>query len=1629
MNPAIQQKVLDQIEYWRRELINLTRRNRLLYFKPTRTSTLEITEPGAGEFMVRLSKTNGKGLPFFEPEKAQDGVEKYPEPGDLVTSAADADRLSASIRRLERRSTEEFNDKGLWILYAAVGSLEWVEGENADSVRSPLVLVPVTLRRDGPQNPVQLCRRDEDIVVNPALIAKLGHDFGLTLPPLPDAEDLDIEMYLESVRSAVADQAGWAVHPTVVLTLFGFHKQAMYQDLLANVDKIANHELVQAIAAGTASGVNREFDVIAEEDLDQRAPVGALPTILDADASQRQAIAAAAAGNTFVMDGPPGTGKSQTIANMIASLLSNGKTVLFVSEKAAALEVVQARLERAGLGPYLLALHSHKATRREVAHELGKALLTRPRAVPGMSAVESGRLESRRRSLSEYAEALNEHRQPLGYSLQTVLGMIARLQHLPQAIQGETDLELTPGTLARLRDAAAALSRAWTPAVEGVEFPWRDVRPVDLDSARRFAVTRLLESSIDDTQEIAACCGMLANLVGLEWVTDVSDARRWVALLHLASDRPDVPTDWLAAASLDPLRTRLEDRARLAGLMREIEGRATDVAGADWAKIDPSGLGALHEIRRVLRGASAEWQLSGHETASELRRLAHYLGEASATLGAIVAPSADLARTFGLSTRDMGLTRASDVASLALLAVEPDRPEPEWFDPSVLEAVKAGAGVLQTVVEDFRTRQQALGEVFTAGILDLDLEGLCVRFETVHRGLGKLRRAYWHDKRAVASCTRAGRVTKQAVGALRDALAWKQTSARLAQAERRHAVAIGEHYYQRTDSDFAALGNAVEVAARALAIAGRQLDAQLLGRQIGRTAPVSPERVALARDLRDAITALQASATEVLADRADVITTRPLPDASERCGRISTALASLADIMDAVETACGRRLDVSRVGTALELRSHAQDLADEMANAAESDARVFGPLFQGFRTDWSKLQEALGWADAVRACACAGAGLPADAASRLLEETLDPTKLKEALGRWDRNRDAVASLFETGRDAEVGSALESSFASGTHFLGQLRERIDDLPTWEAYRRALAELEEVGLAEASRFCIDHKVASHEVPGVIERAALERWADSILRSDGRLAVRRPEDRDELVREFASLDRRSISTAAARVIDACNRRVTPRMSAALNVIRREAQKQRRIMPIRRLLSDTAPAALALKPCFMMSPLAVSQFLDSEIKFDVVIFDEASQVRPADAVNCIYRGHQLIVAGDQKQLPPTEFFAKATTDEGTDDWNDEQTEDFESVLDLAKASGVVQSIPLRWHYRSRHEDLISFSNHAFYDGKLVTFPGAHATGPDVGVELFKVDGIYRRGTSSDNPIEAEKVVERVVFHAQHHPTLTLGVVAFSEAQASLIDARLQQARAEHPEVDRMFSGDRLTSLFVKNLENVQGDDRDIIIFSVGYGRDEDGKFALAFGPINKNGGWRRLNVAITRARRRVEVVSSITAEDFPAGVSNRGAKALRDYLDFAARTENKLLALRTSIDQTGGDPESPFEEEVARVIRSWGYEVVPQVGSAGYRVDIGIRHPSHSGRFILGIECDGAAYHSSKVARDRDRLRQEVLEGLGWRLYRIWGPAWYRTRALQEAKLRRAIEDAAGRVALRTVGTGTEDGDLTAA
>jgi hypothetical protein len=1588
------------LDIWRDSLVNLSGVNRLINFKSSKTGTVGIDSP---EPDVILSGLRSSAVWVFQ------GVEADPESDDatgrpvakapivratnpalILHTSREEKELGRVLRNLMRRANAELLDRGLSVLYLAFGMLHWQDVDETRYV-SPLLLVPVTLVSRGPEVMPELSIGEDDTVLNPSLVLRI-RAFGVEFPEISDISEITITDLMTQIRRAVSIEKEWKVEPTVVLSTFSFHKEAMYRDLQENEAAVLDHPIVRALATTDPSQQSDAFvfDPIEPPDIDRLAPPEDIPLVLDADSSQRAAIAAATAGRTFVMDGPPGTGKSQTIANMVGALLHAGRTVLFVSEKAAALEVVRNRLADAGLDNYLLELHSHKASRKEVATALAFSLDNVPVPPPGMDTLKRSTLADRRVQLNDYAAAMNEVREPLFLSLHYVLGILAELAAVPSAPMPETPpADLTRAEYQAIEEVSRELQRSWRPAAQGQTYLWRDV----IDESSLEIRLYQLEAALEELAGIVEGNRELATAFALSKPSDAATILRLTTLQHGPSRPASVPDSWALTNDWASVLQASDELTRDMNLITRAERAAFEKAGVPWTALpNPNSLPTANppscereplDLKPLMAATCEEVTERFEQVAGGLERRLSTLQAINRQLGLIAVVS------FGDAERTL---------SLAELAYARNKPLRGWFGSAELAAVCDSIAALDSTLNALIEAETAATQFFTIDTLAAPLADLHERFHNRHRGLKKLTGEYRADKKTLSGLLVQDIKFKQGLERLPDAIRWCEASRTYAAALARHADRLG-HYWRGRDTDFDSVDDAIRVTDRVLELMGGREVATELAEYLCGTEPPAIQ-LSLIEAIRKELHAWVSSLARPPAlSGPPELALDPITSSVDWLRAHVAPLRQTAVRILAVQDVNQRAYTLAQADQILALREAAAATHKDLEAKASHYERTFGGYFRGPSTDLVALNLGLEWANQLRDVA---GGPLTDTQFAALKASRATNNLEGAFAKWTSSRGRVISAFDSQRHTELSREIDD-YQDAPSLINELRDDSTGQEEWFAYRSARAKLAKHGLDAAIDFCIEQQVPAEKVPSVVKRALLRSWADDVIRKDLRMRPQLARDRSALVDEYRDLDRHLIHGATSDIIRAANAR---RPSAATigepGVIRREGMKKARHLPVRELIARTRTTSLAIKPCFMMSPLAVSQYLPADMNFDVVIFDEASQVTPGDAINCIYRGKALILAGDDKQLPPTSFFERVQEDIGNDETD---IADFQSVLELAKGCGAFSNLRLNWHYRSRHEALIAFSNYKFYDGKLVTYPSARSEGPHVGVEFFHVNGIYRRGGGADNPLEAVKVAERVIEHFTTRPDLTLGVVTFSVAQAEAIMDAIDKARELRRGLDRFFDGtDRLRDFFVKSLESVQGDERDVMIFSIGYGPDEAGKITANFGVLNKPKGWRRLNVAVTRARQRVEVVASVRAGNIPPS-ENENVEYLRAYLDYAERGQ---AALAIELGSSGLGPESPFEESVIKTIRAWGYSIEPQVGAAGFRIDIGVRHPAKPGSFALGVECDGYQYHSAPAARDRDRLRDQILRGLGWRMHRIWGTAWYRNRIEEEQRLRAAIDEA---------------------
>jgi very-short-patch-repair endonuclease len=1343
-----------RLSKWKARLLDLTLRNKLLNFKATKT-TLKLVAPD----LARLEDVLADGKDFkvrplpgimegADPRMAEvhAGRSGSSPLDDMALEAlanrdllaeVKADELDGRLLAIHTAARTGLEEGGANTLYLAIGLLRWTEDEKSERRNlAPILLVPVTLQRQSVRSGFRLARHDDEAIVNPTLLQFLKANFELRVPALEvlpnDEKGIDVGRVLQAFRLAVAEIKHWEVREEAHLGLFSFTKYLMWKDLQDRTEQLKANRVVKHLIDRPGQAFERDGEVGEFEQLDlSHKPQDILAPLLS-DSSQLKAICSVDTGRDLVLEGPPGTGKSQTITNMIAHALGRGKTVLFVSEKMAALSVVHRRLEAIGLGPFCLELHSSKSKKSEVLQQLGSAL-----DMAGQRTADDW---------SREAERLGQLRQELN-------GLVGSLH------------QAYPNGLTVFDAIGTCIGNS---GQQPSSMPWADAM-----THKRDELDRLRETS----RSMATLAGAIGGLNGHP-----------LSLIGMTQWSPTWGDDLLVAC---------QDLARVAAVFH--------------AKAQ--GLEPL--LGQSLAGASMD--------------------------------------TFA---------HADALADMLLAA------------PRVPIAVARQAHDPAT-----HARLQALVKHGTA------------------------RAAHW-----------------ESVGP-----GWMPPLAKLNGAE------LLSSWSQANESWWLK------------AVWGRRaITAKLAAFREDKKRPSAGQVDAMLHPLMElneedlVLRAMHAEAQALLADAYDGLKTdwSAVAVHDDWAMQFSQAVARVAAGDDARTQA---------------LRGALQPLVAENRVALESNGKVGQTLIE-FRSAWRDLRQKLeALNNAAKPIAPIAGPSNADGA---LE------RIQGVIAGWQASKQRLQAwcLWRNVRDQAVAQGLQGL--------------VSDL-----------EQGGIGLSE---------VGEH-----FEFSYRNWWAKKAIDVDPVLRNFASAEHERKIREFRAADasfqklteRYLAATLAGRIPSATG--VAAKANPEMGRLLRERQKQRAHMPVRQLVQAMPTLLPKLKPCLLMSPLSVSQYLDAGFsQFDLVIFDEASQIPVWDAVGVIARGKQLVVVGDPKQLPPTNFFNKSSESDDEGFGDDARVEDLESILDECLGAGM-NKLSLKWHYRSRHESLITFSNHRYYDDSLVTFPSPVTD--DLAVKFQRVTGVYDRGGSRTNRAEAEAVVAGIEEHFLNPKKrdLTLGVVTFNQTQQSLIDTLLDARRRANSDLDRAIAAQTREKLFVKNLENVQGDERDVIFFSITYGPDAAGKTTMNFGPLNGEGGHRRLNVAISRAREAVVIYSSLMPEQIDlARVRAAGVRDLKHYLEFAIRGARALVEQSSP---TGLDPESPFELAVIKVLREMGWIVHPQVGCSGYRIDMAVVDSRAPGRYLVGIECDGRAYHSGATARDRDRLRQLVLEGLGWRIHRIWSTDWW--------------------------------------
>ncbi len=1657
-DPFLTSATMKRVEDWKSRLIDLSRKNNLLYFKKSKRGSLTITQPDSQkifeslvikknrlEFYLppeepkqektnsELAKTKGIGKnkdkttilekDTSKPHFINDTVEepKRPTAKQLVCGNLSHQELERNLKTLERRSLLDYRERGVRILHAAFGTLNWVDSETKEKVQSPLILVPLELGKETIRQPYNIAVPpiEDEAVINPALQAKLKTDFKIDLPPLPEEwEGQNLADYYTKVEQVVTEM-GWKTEPSTDLGLFSFQKLVIYKDLEANSPIVTQHSIIRAIA-----GIKEEGLILTglpeEKDVDKIELPAKTYQVLDADSSQRVSIEYALHGQSFVMKGPPGTGKSQTIANIIGECIANGKSVLFVSDKMAALEVVYKRLSEVGLAHFCLELHSSKANKQQVVAELKRSLDENiiPRKLP--SAHEFERLIEYREALNGYVSTLHINRPFMQRSAFEVLNMISGLDRVPFVPVGLTELStLTPQKMRELEELVSQLSKVWQ-VVGEQDFPWIGYKVDKYNLEIRSELLTTLEEINEtlhelevETEDFSAKLGVFPpeTFHRVQWLLDVS------AFLF---ESPKPEKFWLTNLDIGKMLAEAKVYLEVSMWIKETRESLVQRYNAELFDLPLTKSKEMQHVTTALVSALGIITVQEGELLTKREKFLAFIKSTQLNVRKWQDNSQALATMLGLDSSDLTVTQVKQLSRMARLCFAEDKPEPQWFDAKYMEELQETITNTKQLYQDYNLLKSRLDETYSDDVYQLDLDELITNYSGPYQSSMKIFNSnYRNDQKRIAKLTNNGRVPKDILQDLIDARKVKKLKAKIDESAETVRTLLG-HYYHKSKTDFQGAEKAIQLIEEIKKLSwGTQIPEALIKLLTASTAP-SPMIKHLGQDLQNSMDKWEQQLKDIeslippkILRSDDAITQASLPVVEEWATEIERQLTPLSNLTN--ETLSVAKVDPQNYKQLIEDLKNAEEIRKKEAQIVGEKTQLqekYGVRFQGLKTDWQEIVTVLEWVKKVQ-LAFGDIPVPETFAEIAAKGSSVAPLNTELVQLRNASLNALSDFqkrFDTELRYQNQPLKDLEIKLIIKRIQALRDRVDDLQVWIDFKDAKNRFTLRGLDAFFNRLVDEKLPSVDLVPVFQKSVYQEWINHIYNEDQKLGRFRRENHEQLIADFKQLDQELIHLTSGMVIEAANSRkpqdiLIQAADAEAGILSKEAAKKRRLMPIRILLQKIPNLIVKLKPCLLMSPISVSQFLPPDAKFDLVLFDEASQLVPEDSICAIYRGKTIVVAGDDKQLPPTSFFQKNLLDDV--DWDelaDDDVEVFDSILDECLGIGLPVKT-LKWHYRSKHEELIAFSNHRFYDDTMITFPSAQAETDSLGVKLVYVpDGIYDRGGKRDNPKEAEKVADLIFEHFKNYPKKTLGVVTFSIAQMDAVTEAIDRRLKEQPDFEHFFKGDRLEGFFVKNLENVQGDERDVIFFSLGYGYDQTHQITMNFGPLNKPGGERRLNVAVTRAREKVLLITSIKGSDINPDTQALGIQTLRKYIDYAELGARTLKTCKTK----AGTFDSALDEDVANEIKKLGYKVVPQVGCSGYKIDLGVEDPVNPGSFLLGVECDGSTYQSSNSARDRDRLREQVLRQLGWRIYRIWSPAWVARRDSEIRRLKEALEQA---------------------
>jgi hypothetical protein len=1605
--------VKDNIESWMDELIAKSRQSRQINLDISeRTPHFEIDFKSSKKALSGLLKgVSTKVISVAE----FDEFEPDSIPEDVLVDLSGKTYVNAS--KLNRAAQDSYFDAGLETLYLALGQLKWKRADEKE-LTSPLAFLPIRIKLSGKSIELST-REDEGIFANIALqmYLKTEHDFELPSFGEQSAEGeaatissiSALEEWIKIVRKA-AEEFEWSVPslgevvkvPQISVLPFTFTLEAIYRDIKEHEAELAQSELVQSLVApiGKSINLNGDLSFVDSQTIDSAQPAEDAFDIFMSDSSQRVCIDAARRGMSFVIQGPPGTGKTQTITNIVSNLLHDGKSVLFVADKATALDAVHDKLKQRNLDSFVLRFQDGKVTAKSFSNQLN-GILQRSLNVTNEITKPSDSKKSKRVKLREQlnSHAVEGARIHPGFELPVseVIGLATNSKILPvPEITDATNLiarSKNRDSVLDLWDYAATLATKWQ-AVEFRETSLWYSLPEPVSYGEMEGNKELLAKAMQALEGI-----FLGELLSIEQIQTLMDFKS----ASLNECFPAIAGD----LTLNELYSQRESISNLDSSYRrrdQLVGRFTN--------LDPIELPKLLESDpfKTLQ-ASVSNVADGDVKLSDLNFQLTQLQQVATYLQNVIELRDQAAQAVGLREVE-SWADIRTISEMHISGAKKVRPSVQWFHPRRLNVADLQRVIdrLEPVVEAAANSESRLLEVFPTVN---EIPDLALSKDSLSKGnswLGRLSSVY---KVAFKAINEASYIEVSQIQIMDMVAAYENRKLNLGRlnALTQQLPELSEYRLEQV-FEYVDLLSALKESRTALTDVNNSQNALL------NATPDSSLFFGNALSSMDeGINTFVASVERLFELQATNIHLKNLlgkTTISNSNLEVNRELNLFRQIRDTV-------ICISRFASASDLNDVAQ-ITEELVEIQSLENAIYTQ--QELLSECGLANISKGELETLAILLSKSYAI-----SKLLGH-VSVRKISNFLSAKEDELKFLSAGLVAGQNLVTKIEVLSEESTLVDVESRLKEMLSDKASYNLWCDHLEiaanagryDAEEIlNLAKTRQLQSDLLVAFFKA--VLAKIVL----DNEIMTSETFSAEFASGLDSKVGEFATLDEDAYESAAKAVFAKVTARAIGTNVETQATIKDRSKNTRLRIPIRIQLAKLGQEALEIAPVVMASPINVSKYVPDTLKFDYVIFDEASQLYPAFALASLYRANKAIIAGDEKQMPPPKVIGGISIDLDDEDYSEDsvRSSDYESLLDFAGRSSSFPEARLLWHYRSRNESLIAFSNHEFYKGDLFTFPSQFEGGQSRAVRLELVkEGVWYK-TSSDgklgstgpagtNPIEAARVAEDVRLHAhnycdENHQAFgkSLMVIATGKKQAEKIEELVNKAALLDEVLAEFLANQDPKSRFtVKNLETAQGDERDYVFLSFAYNqRNENNpeKVMPFFGPLVDQKGWRRLNVAITRARYQMVLYASCRASNIEAS-TNESVNHIRNFFNYA---EIGYPALQlTKVGTSSGFSESPFEEEVVNYITSLGYECTSQVGSAGYRLDIGVKHKDYPDVYMLGVECDGYMYHSSAVARDRDRIRQEILEGLGWTFHRIWGTRWYRYNENEKIRLKEILE-----------------------